>query len=482
MTKNVTVTDENGTYVGTTYPKRAKGLVKNGRALFLDDCTIRLSGKTEPSDDKINQSEVKQMNYIYFNPREWSYEQTQYNTQYNNGNGFCQPGFHSQASVERCYINDFDGGLIESLMFGGWDEAYTKVTTGHFSFLPDTEYCFVFWLNGGENDRNNEICQLQISYSGNPGDCCTYKLNRNYIKPLLHKQGWELYSIPFVTPASEQPTVDTRFSFVAGNAPMAIKPAKDPTFYKEWEDEPDEFAQWRPQRHNLVFEDGWPDITMYGGDKYSTEVLRSRKRQFVSPQHRQMMQGMAENVQQAAQGVAENVQQVAQGFAVNAKQMAKDLAQSTRQMAEHYRESAGQRKNQAEHRAELAELLTEYRDKQTELTTRQEELSERRLDLQMRYNELLKQYRVGENEKSRLNAGFDETADEMPALSALHALDAQFTCASNMVSMQDVPIEAAEGVLNGIESQLNSVTGMCSKREEILDELETILNRITEQA
>ena len=86
MTKNVTVTDENGTYVGTTYPKRAKGLVKNGRALFVDDCTIRLSGKTEPSDDTLIQSEVKQMNYIYFNPREWSLEQTQFDTQYQNGN------------------------------------------------------------------------------------------------------------------------------------------------------------------------------------------------------------------------------------------------------------------------------------------------------------------------------------------------------------------------------------------------------------
>ena len=54
MTKNVTITDENGTYVGTTYPKRAKGLVKNRRALFVDDCTIRLSGKTEPYEDILN--------------------------------------------------------------------------------------------------------------------------------------------------------------------------------------------------------------------------------------------------------------------------------------------------------------------------------------------------------------------------------------------------------------------------------------------
>ena len=77
MTKNVTIIAENGTYVGTTYPKRAKGLIRNGRALFVDDCTIRLFAEAEPSDENSNQSEVEQMNYIYFNPRRWSSKQTQ---------------------------------------------------------------------------------------------------------------------------------------------------------------------------------------------------------------------------------------------------------------------------------------------------------------------------------------------------------------------------------------------------------------------
>ena len=175
MTKNVTVTDENGTYVGTTYPKRAKGLVKNGRALFVDDCTIRLSGKTEPSDDTLIQSEVKQMNYIYFNPREWSLEQTQFDTQYQNGNGFgyFQQNPNRQVSADRSFINDFDGSLVESLMLGGWNEAYVRVTSGALPLLPDTENCFVFWLNGGENDKNSEICQLQITFFGNLADCYT---------------------------------------------------------------------------------------------------------------------------------------------------------------------------------------------------------------------------------------------------------------------------------------------------------------------
>lgn len=37
MNKNVTVLDEQGNYIGATYPKRARGLVKHGRARFIDE-------------------------------------------------------------------------------------------------------------------------------------------------------------------------------------------------------------------------------------------------------------------------------------------------------------------------------------------------------------------------------------------------------------------------------------------------------------
>jgi len=316
MTKNVTVTDAQGNIIGTTYPKRASGLVKNGRAIFVDDCTIRLSGKPEPSDT-YNTSEVNQMNYIFFNPRNWSFEQTQYN----NNNGFGNNGFHSGRNngfsqsfpAERSFINDFDGSLVESLMFGDWNTSYARAVSKELSLLPDTEYCFVFWLNGGENDSGSEICRLQIAFGGNWDDCYTYKLNRNYIKPVLHKDGWELYSIPFRTPvaytstgfgtvssglgtastspvmgsatsttvqsdnSNSTPTVATYLAFTVGVAPMALKPAKELEFYAGWEDAPDEFASERPQRHNLVFADGWPSISQYGGDKYSTEALRAKK-------------------------------------------------------------------------------------------------------------------------------------------------------------------------------------------------------------
>ena len=43
MIKNIVVIDEQGNEYGATYSKRAKGLVKNGRARFIDENTICLA-------------------------------------------------------------------------------------------------------------------------------------------------------------------------------------------------------------------------------------------------------------------------------------------------------------------------------------------------------------------------------------------------------------------------------------------------------
>ena len=58
MTKNIEVVDEQGNVYGATYPKRAKGLVKNGRARFIDENTICLACPPNNTEDK-NMSENK---------------------------------------------------------------------------------------------------------------------------------------------------------------------------------------------------------------------------------------------------------------------------------------------------------------------------------------------------------------------------------------------------------------------------------------
>ncbi len=57
--KNVIVIDENGNEYETTYTKRAKGLVKKGRARFVDENKICLLCPPNSKSEDINMSEFK---------------------------------------------------------------------------------------------------------------------------------------------------------------------------------------------------------------------------------------------------------------------------------------------------------------------------------------------------------------------------------------------------------------------------------------
>ena len=52
MNKNVTVLDESGNEIGATYWKRARGLVKKGRARFVSDTAIRLACPPNRNDEE----------------------------------------------------------------------------------------------------------------------------------------------------------------------------------------------------------------------------------------------------------------------------------------------------------------------------------------------------------------------------------------------------------------------------------------------
>ena len=464
MTKNVTVTDAQGNIIGTTYPKRASGLIKNGRAIFVDDCTIRLSGKPEPSDT-YNTSEVNQMNYIFFNPRNWSFDQMQNNNQNNFGYGR-NNGFSQSFPAERSFINDFDGSLVESLLFGDWNTSYARAVSKELSLLPDTEYCFVFWLNGGENDKNSEICRLQIAFGSNWDDCYTYKLNRNYIKPVLHRDGWELYSIPFRTPVAytsattqsgnndTAPTVATYLAFVAGNAPMAVKPAKELEAYNDWEDAPDEFASERPQRHNLVFADGWPSISQYGGDKYSTEALRAKKA-------RRMAESSTPNASNVHNGRID----------LNAVDWSKpaEVQKALDTLSDSIRE---QTTNLEEHFDEVSDFIEDLQARCEELRDKAEEVGEqigvtsksfgKTVDLSVRVSAL-------ENELNALNVQAD-------------TLFVRFGAGDLDILKQGMSDDAAESFLDFLESELDTLENQADDIEGKLDDIEEMLESIEDEA
>lgn len=195
------------------------------------------------------------MNKIYFNAREWF------------------PAKECPENVaSRTFMTGLEGNLVEVYALGNWNWNWSEIISKSMELEKDTDYVFTFWLNGGENDRNDEICDFRILYSDNETDFINrdteyiYKLNRNYIKPVKKFAGWELYEIPFHTESKQY----TRLKFVQLRAPAMIMPAKDVEHYKDFVDTEDEFSDKRPQRHNLVFEDGWPK-----NQWYSTQNLKN---------------------------------------------------------------------------------------------------------------------------------------------------------------------------------------------------------------
>lgn len=59
--KNINVVDEQGNQYEATYPKRAKGLVKNGRARFINENTICLLC---PPDQKVEDNQMTENNKL----------------------------------------------------------------------------------------------------------------------------------------------------------------------------------------------------------------------------------------------------------------------------------------------------------------------------------------------------------------------------------------------------------------------------------
>lgn len=261
--QTVTVISQDGEHIGLTYPRRAAGLVKKGRARYVNDNTIRLNSVSDVTTstedikmDNINtlnetKTAEQPVNRLFFNAREWSF------------NKDCQKNVGS-----RSFMQGPDGIISEAFTIGDWGYNWTEIVTKSLILPKKMLHTFTFWLNGGENDNNNEVCRLEIIFNNDYENRYTYNLNRNFIKPLKKVNGWELYEIPFITDDNEY----TQLRFVAQRAYMTVLNAKPKEQYADLPDNVDEFEGERPQRHNIVFDDGFPTNTWY-----STRALREKK-------------------------------------------------------------------------------------------------------------------------------------------------------------------------------------------------------------
>ena len=233
MEKNITVTDKTGKRLGLTYLKRAKGLVKNGRAEFVSENEIIISDKSQlisltesnftednkmsEYDKKVNTSEEpEENNKIYFNAREWT---------------LC--GENSSSKGERAFVTDFEGNLSEAYCIGDKTQNVTEIGTKQLVLKKNTKYTLYFWIKIDKALKFDALCQLQIIYNNDFDNKRMYVLSNNNIRPSKAKNGWKLYEIPFITEDNEY----TQLRFSVKSASFTVIPGKEAKYYPSISDE-----------------------------------------------------------------------------------------------------------------------------------------------------------------------------------------------------------------------------------------------------
>ncbi len=172
-------------------------------------------------------------------------------------------------------VRGFDGKPAAAWQIGDFGSRWTAITSQipiEAGWLePGLDYRLCFWLNGGENAKGDEVCNLEV-FGDAWEDRLTFRLNRDYTRPILEKNGWLLFGVPFTAPAAAEALT---FRFVAAGAVCTITGIPDMDMSACEACTPDERQTGLPQRHNVVYPDGYP-----GGQKKI--VLRAPRGKSVS--------------------------------------------------------------------------------------------------------------------------------------------------------------------------------------------------------
>lgn len=221
--KNVIVTDLNGKRVGVTYPKRARGLVKNGRAEYVSDCEIRITATHKPAADiteVINMSKV-----INFDARDFKADKS------------CETNV-----TTKFFVTDSEGKNAIAYSIGNWDWDWTQICCEK-KLEKNTDYVFRFVIVGGYCDTGNETSRFEIvpmpdgrlteeAYENR----YAYDLAQSRYKPVISKKTDDgmlrLYEIPFSTFGCE----DFRFVFIAMHAAATLYAPKELSAYADLDD------------------------------------------------------------------------------------------------------------------------------------------------------------------------------------------------------------------------------------------------------
>jgi hypothetical protein len=220
--KNVIVTDAEGKEIGSTWPKRAKGLVKNGRAEYVGDREIRLLFTQAPTvysfTEELNMSKV-----IEFNARDFRLDKTV-------SNGF----------GERVFLTTGPGSTVEAWEMGDYGKVLTRIAAEK-KLEKNTDYLFRFAMTGGINAVLPGNVESKAVLYGLDGyeteeeaweERLTFSLAESRFRPVLSKRDktglLRVFELPFHTGEQE----NWRIVFTAMGAPAQFFPAEDMAAYE----------------------------------------------------------------------------------------------------------------------------------------------------------------------------------------------------------------------------------------------------------
>ncbi len=234
MEKNILVTDASGNVIGRTYPKRAKGLLRSGRATDAGEDFIRLAD-IPPMSVNRRFSEDKDMSQIVeFRARDFRLDPA------------CETNEGSRQIVT------LGGANVECFEIG---EGLTETRIiSEKSLDSDTEYVFRFAISNRYSGNDYAASTVTVYPGEDVENSFTYPMDRigkNRFLPVLCKRdGDELvrvFEIPFTTEEAGA----YKIVIAVDGMEARIYPAKDNAAYDALPDV--DYEQWRQEeRHKWV--------------------------------------------------------------------------------------------------------------------------------------------------------------------------------------------------------------------------------------
>ena len=236
MEKNIVVTDLEGNVIGSTYLKRAKGLVRSGRADWADDGCIRLLGTNPPVAYYSEYTEDFYMGQIIdFRARDFRM------------NAECETNVGSRQIITLGEEN------VECFEIGNAFDAFGCITeiVGKKELEANTDYVFRFAISNAFSGRESASSQISI-YPGDDAEAAfVYPMDRNgknRFRPALCKRDGEellrVFAIPFTTEEAGS------YTFVIRVQDMEVRlfPAKEAECYASLPDIT--YDQWKQEEQH----------------------------------------------------------------------------------------------------------------------------------------------------------------------------------------------------------------------------------------